>query len=85
MNQSSCYLILKKNQQRLVEREVVYSICISLRSPSRQPSFYQISNLHGIPNYQKLFIPYEKLCNLRNIDLDYSRVMSGNVHHPTPF
>ena len=64
---------------------VVYSICISLGSPSRQPSFYQISNLHGILNYQKLFIPYEKLSNLRNIDLDYSRIMSGNVHHRTPF
>ena len=64
---------------------LVYSICISLGSPSRQPSFYQISNLHGILNYQKLFIPYEKLSNLRNIDLDYSRKMSDNVHHRTPF
>ena len=64
---------------------IVYSICISLGTSSGQPSFYQISNLHGIPNYQKLFIPYEKLSNLRNIDLDYSRIMSGNVHHRTPF
>ena len=64
---------------------LVYSICISLGTSSGQPLFYQISNLHATTNYQKLFIPYEKLSNLRNIDLDYSRIMSGNVHHRTPF
>ena len=64
---------------------LVYSICISLGTSSGQPLFYQISNLHGILNCQKLLIPCEKLSNLRNIDLDYSRAMSGKVHHPTPF